>query len=256
MKRREERIRGPKSRFPDLWKLGWLVLLVAVGCGSSQVQVKQEYAGKRLPRPDKIFVYDFASSPDDVKTTKGVGLELEKLFKKAKPKTAKETEVGRKVAAAFSQELVKGIQKMGLVAERTADFPPTTGNHLLIQGYFLSIDQGNRTERVVIGFGAGRSDVEARVQIYESTPEGQTEVEQLKATAKSGRKPGMAEMMGVGAITGHLLTSTVVSGTVSAAGEASFETVEADARNLAKKVSKDLGQFFVRQTWTTASALK
>jgi hypothetical protein len=94
------------------------------------------------------------------------------------------------------------------------------------------------------------------VQIYESTPEGQKEIEELRATAKSGRKPGMAEMMGVGAIAGHLLTSTVVSGTLAAAGEVSFETVEGDARNLAKTVSKDLGQFFVRQGWTTASALK
>jgi hypothetical protein len=256
MRRREEHFRGPKARFPNLWKLGWLVLLVAVGCGSSKVQVQDEYAGKRLPRPDKILVYDFAVSPDDVKTTRGVGLELEKLLKRGTPKTAKEIEVGRKVAAAFSQELVKEIQKMGLAAERAADFPPTTGNHLLIQGYFLSIDQGNRTERVVIGLGAGRTDVEARVQIYESTPEGQKEIEELRATAKSGRKPGMAEMMGVGAIAGHLLTSTVVSGTLAAAGEVSFETVEGDARNLAKTVSKDLGQFFVRQGWTTASALK
>jgi hypothetical protein len=236
--------------------MGWLILLIAVGCTPSKVQVQDEYAGKRLPRPDKILVYDFAVSPDDVKTTRGVGLELEKLIKRGTPKTGKETEVGRKVAAAFSQELVKEIRKMGLIAERAADFPPTTGNHLLVQGYFLSIDQGNRTERVVIGLGAGRSDVEARVQIYESTPEGQKEIEELKATAKSGRKPGMAEMMGVGAIGGHLLTSTLVSGTMSAVGEASFETVQADARALAKKVSRELGQFFVRQGWTTASALK
>jgi hypothetical protein len=246
MRRREERSRGLKFRFPNLWKTGWLVLLVAVGCGASKVQVQEEYAGKRLPRPDKVLVYDFAVSPDDVKTTRGVGLELEKLLKKGTPKTAKETETGRKVAAAFSQELVKEIRKMGLVAERAADFPPTTGNHLLIQGYFLSIDQGNRTERVVIGLGAGRSDVEARVQIYESTQEGQKEIEALKATAKSGWKPGMVEMMGVGAIAGYLLSSTVVSGTLSGVGEASFETVQADARSLAEKVSKELGPFFVR----------
>jgi hypothetical protein len=248
--------RRSRPRFAALWKVALSALLLVAGCGTSPVQVQQEYAGKRLPRPDKILVYDFAVSPDDVKRTQGVGLELEKLFKKGTPKTGKETDVGRKVAAAFSQELVKEIQKMGLVTERAADLPPTTGNHLLIHGYFLSIDQGNRTERVVIGFGAGRTEVEAHVHIYESTPEGQKEVEALQATAKSGLKPGMAEMMGVGAVTGHLLTSTVVSGGLSTAGELSFQTVEADAKKLAKNVAKELGQFFVKQGWTTASAVK
>jgi Domain of unknown function (DUF4410) len=45
---------------------------------------------------------------------------------------------------------------------------PPTGTDLLILGQLVSIDQGNEAERVVIGLGAGRSDVEARVQVYET----------------------------------------------------------------------------------------
>jgi hypothetical protein len=50
--------------------------------------------------------------------------------------------------------------------------------------------------------------------------------------------------------------STAVSGGLSASGEVSWETVEADARRLAKKVAKELGQFFVAQEWVPASAVK
>jgi hypothetical protein len=140
----------------------------------------------------------------------------------------------------LAKELVKEIQGFGLPAQRAAGIPPTSGNILLVQGQFVSVDQGNRTERVVIGFGAGRTDVKANVQVYEITAEGKQKVEQLQADAKSGRKPGMALFMGAGALAGNLLTSTVVSGTVSAAGEATWQTVEADARRMAKDVAKEL----------------
>jgi hypothetical protein len=35
-----------------------------------------------LPRPDRIFVCDFAASPDDVEITKGIIAELEHMVKK------------------------------------------------------------------------------------------------------------------------------------------------------------------------------
>jgi hypothetical protein len=66
----------------------------------------------------------------------------------------------------------------------------------------------------------------------------------------------MAEMMGVGAIAGHVLTSTVVSGAVAGGTEMTSATVEADGRRLAKNVAKELGQFFVAQQWVPASAVK
>ncbi len=37
----------------------------------------------------------------------------------------------------------------------------------------------------------------------------------MRGDSKSSYKPGIAEMMGVGAIAGHLLTSTLVSGALA-----------------------------------------
>ena len=59
-------------------------------------------------------------------------------------------------------------------------------------------------------------------RVYEMTAEGKRKVEQMQADAKSGRKPSMAEMMGIGAVAGTLATSAAVSGAVSASGEASW----------------------------------
>ena len=109
---------------------------------------------------------------------------------------------------------------------------------------------------MAIGLGAGRTSVQANVQVYEMTPEGKQEVDSLRGTAKSGRKPGMGEMMGLGAIAGHLLASTVVSGALSAGTEMTSATVEADGKRLAEDIAKDLGKFFVDQGWIPPEAMK
>jgi len=109
---------------------------------------------------------------------------------------------------------------------------------------------------VLIGLGAGRTSVQANVQVYEVTPEGMRNVESLQADAKSGYKPGMALMMGAGGLAGNLLTAAVVSGITSAASEANWATVNSDGNRLGKNVAKSLGQFFVIQGWISPDALQ
>src|SRR5437899_2742290 len=73
----------------------------------------------------------------------------------------------------------------------------------MVKGQFVSIDEGNRTERVLIGLGAGRTGLQASVQVYEITPEGMRNVESLQADAKSSYKSGMALMNGRRWVLGH-----------------------------------------------------
>ncbi len=231
-----------------------LAVFILIGCAPTQVKTVNEYSGK-LARPDRILVYDFAASPDDVDTSKGVISELQGLVTK-EPRSKEEKAVGRHVANALAKELVKEIQSFGLPAERAAGAPPSSGNILEIEGQFLSIDEGNRAERVIIGFGLGRTDVKTNVQLYDITATGRRAVEKFTTDAKSGRKPGMALFVATGALAGHAAVSTLVSGGVSAASEKFSANVEADARRTAKEIAKRLGEFFVRQGWIPASAVQ
>jgi hypothetical protein len=124
---------------------------------------------------------------------------------------------------------------------------------MLIKGQFLSIDEGNRTERVLVGLGTGRTSVQANVQLYELTAQGMTKIDSLRADAKSGYKPGMALMLGVGGLAGNLVTSAVVSGVTTTGSEMSWATVDADGKRLANNVAKNLGQFFVAQGWIASA---
>ena len=121
----------------------------------------------------------------------------------------------------------------------------------LISGQLVSIDEGNRTERVIIGLGAGRSDVRAQVQVYEVTAAGHQLIDTIEVDAKSGLAPGMAESMGVGGLTGHLLVATLVGGGLHVADEALGTNVVADANRAAKGIAKQLSALFGKEGWTS-----
>jgi len=237
----------PSSRFVWLLPVG-LALFGLLGCTTTTVV--QPYAGGPLPQPSRILVYEFAYSPNQVKLTRGITPEIEQAIS-GTPRSVKELEVGSKVAEVLVEHLVKEIRSMGLPAERGYGDPQPRGNTYSVEGQFLSIDEGNRTERVVIGLGLGRTDVKTLVQLYRDSDNGQALVEALDVNAKSGRKPGMAETLGVGGLTGNLAVSAVVGGGLALGSEAFSATVEADAERTAKQIAKRLQTFFAEQGWVS-----
>ena len=232
-----------------------LALAVILGCASTQVETESEYGRGRLPRPDRVLVYDFAVTPGEVRLDRGLSAELAQAAK-GDPRSVEELETGRKVADVLAEHLVRHIRDLGLPAQRASGAHPTQGTNLLIEGQILSIDEGNRTARVVIGLGAGRSDVETAIQVIDASPQGEQVVESFRTKAKSGRKPGMTETMGVGAAAGNLAASAVASTVLAGASETFGANVEADARRTAKEVAKKLGDFFVEQGWTTSEVVE
>jgi Domain of unknown function (DUF4410) len=68
----------------------------------------------------------------------------------------------------MTTQLVQEIRKLGLPVESAEMAGPVTEGQLSIEGQFLTIDEGNRTRRLVIGFGAGASHVRIAVQMLET----------------------------------------------------------------------------------------
>jgi hypothetical protein len=233
-------------------KVGILALLAAAALGCATTKVSDESAAwARAPKPERILVHAFAVSPQDVRLDHGVASEAWKL--QGIPESTERTETGRKVADALADNLVKKIQELGLPAERASGPPPRDGiPTLVIDGQFLAIDQGSSTARVVIGLGAGKSEVRTAVQVIEILPEGSRTLDAFEVDAKSGSTPGMAETMGAGAAAGHLATSAAVSVAKSAASERFGDDVDADARRSADQIAGLLAGYFARQGWIEA----
>jgi hypothetical protein len=237
------------ARFRALGLAG-LLLAAALGCATTDVETSDEYAG-RLPRPERILVYPFATAPDEVRLDHGAlaGWKLQGV-----PESTEQSKVARAVSQALASELVKKLQAKGLPAELAEGPPPDDGRlTLAIQGQFLAIDEGSRTERVVIGLGAGHSRVRTAVQVYEVLPDGSRVVDTFEVDAKSGSTPGMLETMGAGAAAGHLAVSAGASVAKSVVGEKFGDDVDADARRTAAKIETLLDNFFIRHGWVEAN---
>jgi hypothetical protein len=226
-----------------------LALLAA--CTSAQSQM--ETAGETLPRPQVVIVDSFAASPDEVQLDEGLSTEIEQALsaRAGTSRTEQELQAGRHVAEAIADKLVVEIRDMGLRAERGSAVPAGIQNALLIKGQLVAIDEGNRTERLIIGLGAGRSDVRAQVQVYEVTAAGRQLIDQIEVDGKSGLAPGMAETMGAGGLAGHLVAATLVGGAVHVADEALGANVVADADRTAAGIAKQLSALFAQQGWTS-----
>ena len=55
---------------------------------------------------------------------------------------------------------------MGLPGLRATNQPPPEPGDIVIRGYFLSVNQGNRAERMLVGFGEGAADLRTFVEGY------------------------------------------------------------------------------------------
>ncbi len=224
-----------------------LALAGVAACARTSVQDLNVRAGG-LPRPQMVVVHDFGVSAGDVSLNSGIGSRIMQMVKDT-PASEEELKLGREVARIVTDHLVKEINKTGMAAFPASATVQMVGPSLAIEGHFVSVDEGNRLRRMVIGFGAGASEVRTLVQVYETTSEGRRLVEDFYTTVKSSIKPGMGPMAGAGAVVAAgAASSAVVSGGVGILSERS-QTVEADAKHTAEEIAKVLKTFFVQQGW-------
>jgi hypothetical protein len=89
-------------------------LLVIAGCASTKVTKRHELVTGQIPRPDHIWVHDFAATPADVPAESALAGQHSQH---STPQTAEQIATGRKLGAEIASELVKGIRGMGMPGE-------------------------------------------------------------------------------------------------------------------------------------------
>ena len=219
----------------------WLfAIFILAGCASSNVTAYQPYEGK-IARPDRIIVYDFAVTPSDLPAE--VAIAGEGL--PSAPQTASQLALGRKLGAEVAKDLVSELQGMGLSAVRAIGEPgPRVGD-----GLVTSVDPGSATERVVLGFGAGGSELKTVVRGYLMTAEGLRALGSGEVEAGSGKMPGGAVPLAVTIATANPL-GIAVAGAVKGYGEVSgSETIEGAAQRTAHEIAVKIKATAERHGW-------
>jgi len=157
---------------------------------------------------------------------------------------AEEKKVGYLVAEKLSITLVEELREKGIHAVRNGANVQPSDTTVTLNGEFLTIDQGNQSERVWIGFGMGGSELRTRIQAIQN---GQV-VGQAETKTKSGLKPGMLASAGTAAAA-ESGAALAVGAATTGFSEAFMATVEADARRTAKEVAEYIHRGYVNRGW-------
>jgi hypothetical protein len=232
------------------------VLLLLLGaCAKSTVQTHSEVSHSGLPRPERVLVYDFAVSADDVKQNAGFFARLARETEDGN-QTAEQLKIGREVADALAAELTLQIQALGLNALRSTANMPVTRDSILITGRFLDIDEGNRLRRTVIGLGAGQSSLDSAVSVLAPASSGYRELISFNAHADSGHMPGAAVLGPAGAAAGAGTAAVVATNATMGAVKNYRSAAAQQARQIADKIVAELSRYFARQGWISPNLAK
>jgi hypothetical protein len=233
-----------KSHYPILWC--FFALLAAAGCASTKVTSRERLVIGDLPRPDRIWVYDFVATPADVPAGSTFAGQYSEH---SAPQTAEEIAAGRKLGNEIALDLVSRISAQGLPAALGSISTRPQINDILITGYLLSIDKGSAVERFAIGFGAGKSELRTAVEAFQITTQGLRKLGSGTLDSGGSKGPGTAVPLGVAIATGNPVGLIVSSG-VKIVGEASgMNTIEGRAEQTAKEIADRLNERFQEQGW-------
>lgn len=231
--------------------------LLLVSCAREQTQEGVRYRGPPLPRPQRIFVPDLGLLASDVKLDEGV---RERLMQQLSSETMvqQRLDAGRAAAATLTQEMVTRLGSYGLPAERTTrPVPGLPVPNVVVEGHVLSVDQGNRTRRTLIGFGAGQSQVVVEIQVYFRDGVGSPRlIDQFESAAESPRTPGAAATMGAGAAAARAAEAAAASGVMRNVSEARSADTGAEGRRIGDALALRLGRLFVELGWVSPSAVQ
>jgi hypothetical protein len=226
--------------------LSLLTLLFVAGCASTKVTNRDEVVTGQIPRPNTIWVYDFAATPADVPAESALAGQHDEH---STPQTAEQIATGRKVGAEIATQLVDQINSMGMSAERAGPESRPQINDIVIHGYLLSVVQGREKERVVIGFSAGESELKVAAEGFEVTAHGLRKLGSGSTDATGAKTPGTG--VGILALVAtHNPVGLIVSTGMKAYGEETGSSgIEGRAKQTAREIADVLKKRFQEQDW-------
>jgi hypothetical protein len=223
-----------------------------LGCTASAATNATQAAAAPLARADVIYVYAFDATPGEVKLDSGMGQKL-KTAMSGESSAQMQDQTAADTRVQVANEIVRELQSMGLRAVRVDGPAPANQNALIVEGNFQTIDEGKRRRRILIGLGAGKSEVGASVQILYKPANGTPmPLQSFSADANSGHMPGVAETAGVGAAAGHVATAAATGTSLHGVSEVKGDSVAGDAKKLADSIARQIAAASVTNGWMSA----
>jgi len=224
-------------------------IAVVAGCASTQITQSTPASTAAIPRPNQIWVYNFAATPADMPSDSSIGSQVSAP---STPLTPQQISEGHQLGALIAQDLVADIQAMGLSAAQAGPGTSPQVGDGVIRGYLVSVEgggAGDKVKRFVIGFGAGTSEMDTVVEGYLMTPQGLRKLGSGTLSSSGGKTPGMVVPAAVAIASGNPIGLIVVGG-LKVYGEASGRNgPEGRAKATADAIAEELKIRFQDRGW-------
>jgi hypothetical protein len=221
------------------------LFICSVNAGT-KVTERDEIVVKEIPRPAHIWVYDFSATASDIPKESALAGQTSDHDS---PQSAEQVATGHRLGADIAAELVNKIKAMGLAAERPVTGTKPQLNDLVIRGHLVSLEEGSEKKRVLIGFGAGESELKAAVEGFQMRADGLRKLGTGETDSTAGKTPGGA----VGAlslIATHNPIGLIVSTGIKVHEEKTgSDKLQGRAKDTADKIASVLKQRFQEQGW-------
>lgn len=201
-----------------------LIISVA-GCASISVQPGTAVATKQMPQ--KVYVEAFSTAKGEFNVDRD-GVDL----------AAFKTDLQKMMVAGITTDLTKRL--IPAVATGAIDFSRRE-NAWLIRGEFVKVNQGSRLLRGAVGFGAGGTKFETRVQVYDLSTGDPNPFLTFATTGGSNAEPGALPT----------LATDPLSLVIEAAGGAGnvAHGVTEDTTRTAREITAELSDYMYRSGW-------
>lgn len=143
-----------------------------------------------------VYVADFELDAADVKADDNRVDRARGILKRLRPLGDSQADDpqahAQRIVASMSSELMSDLQHAGFDVRRLNPGDATPPSGWLVRGVFLSVDEGNRVKRAVVGFGAGQNTIEVAVAIDYLAAQTPAPLYQTIEAQSSEHKPGAA----------------------------------------------------------------
>jgi hypothetical protein len=161
-----------------------------------------------------------------------------------------EMQIAHAAAKVLADDLVKELKPLGFKVRVLPRGTAVPESALIIDGQFLDVDKGSRVRRLVIGFGAGASELDTEVEVSQAAGGERDQLLSFKTHADSGKMPGAAVTMGAGvAVAGGLTAATMLTSGGMAGMKSYLSTIDSLADSTSKQIAAYFSQYAARQKW-------
>ncbi len=160
---------------------------------------------------------------------------------------SEQAEPARKVSAKIESELIQRLAEAKITAE---PFVPGAGRPgaAVLHVSIVKADPGNAAERFVVGFGLGRAELQANVDLESGDAADAHSMVGFHTSGDSGRKPGMILPGGV-ALATRDATHLAIGGGIKIA-TSSNDGIDVPAKRTAAAVVDQLEKYYASVGWT------